>query len=144
MVANEGRHPKEHGVTSEYLALVDEGVFSLLAVAAEHCVKPQFAVEGVSTPRGHAKGGFVKPRDLAGLGIVFGWVLGAYPDAVVVAPDSHGQGLLRSYPDALVTAAERRGGLDRPAGSSALLRHARSSWDVTLNAEKQARWQVAS
>ncbi len=141
VLANTGRHPRDHGVTDDYLDTIIRSVNELGEFCAVRDLSLRVAVEGVSTPTGHAKGGFVKPRDLLGLGIMFGWLRGVWPDAVVVAPNSHGGGLLAGYPTDLVTDGERRHGLNRPAPTSALIRHARSAWDVTLGAERGA-WQL--
>ncbi len=145
----ENDRPKTgHGVTDVYLDAVSDAVLVMLTrLSITHPGIPvTLAVEGVNVPSGfpdkRGQRRFVAPRDMIGLGIVYGWVRGQHPDAVVVPPDHHGYGMLGSYPDALITAGERRGGLDRIAPQNSKLRHARSAWDVTLSAARTARTGV--
>jgi hypothetical protein len=90
------------------------------------------AVEGVVPPTGFKDGRRepINPKDTIAAGVVLGGILAHFPDAVVVRPNNHGRGTLAAYPDELITPAERRLGVNRPAGKSALRRHARAAWDT--------------
>ena len=102
----------------------------------------RFAVEGVRRPNPHVNRRNGKattdPTGVIGAAMVLGAVL-ADLAAIVVPPGGNGSGLLASYPHALVTDAERRKGVNRPAGQSAAIRHARSAWDVSVKAEQMLR-----
>lgn len=101
-----------------------------LGLTVDTCV----AIEALRSPSGFADGKRrnVNPRDAMAVAMVFGVLLGhSWPDPVtLIPPGGNGHGALRSYPPELVTEAERARGLDRPAGQSTALRHARSAWDV--------------
>jgi len=101
------------------------------------------AVEWLNAPGGHAKGGHVAPRDLVAVAIVTGAVVSAYPDATLVPPARAGQRPLSTYPEALVTDRERARGVNRPAGDSAAVSHAREAWDVAGMAPQIARLAAA-
>lgn len=108
-----------------------------------HASVYRVAVEGVRRPNPHVNRrngkAVTDPTGIIGAALVLGGILAAYPHAVIVPPGNNGSGLLAAYPAQLVTAAERRLGLDRPAGQSSDLRHARSAWDVSLVAEQMCR-----
>lgn len=99
------------------------------------------AVEGLVDPNPHL--GVINLRHLLGTATVLGGLLAwSWPMAtrvVTVRPGNNGSGLLAAYPPALVTDGERRKGLARKAGDSALIRHARSAWDVAGQAPVYAR-----
>lgn len=95
-------------------------------------------VESVVGPVGYE---FVRPADLIGLGITEGWVrrvvtvVDPWAQPVLVRPSGHGHKPLSTYPRALVTDtearyADRHRSWHRPAGQNAVIRHARSAWDV--------------
>lgn len=92
------------------------------------------AVEGLRPPSPHVRRrdgrSTTDPTHVLAAAVVLGAVRDAYPAALVVPPGRNGTQLLATYPPELVTPAERRQGLNRPAGESALIRHARSAWDV--------------
>jgi hypothetical protein len=95
------------------------------------------ALEGLRPPTGFADGkrAALDPRGPMATALVLGALLGhSWPvpdeDLVLVPPGHNGAGALRTYPPALIGPAEARRGLDRPAGQSNPLRHARSAWDV--------------
>lgn len=96
------------------------------------------AVESVVQPTPHM--GVIAVLHLLGTATLYGACLAhPWPGRVIeVRPGGHGKGLLGSYPDDLVTAAERRKGLQRQAGDSALIRHCRSAWDVAGEGRKFA------
>lgn len=111
-----------------------------VGVADGHTVR--VAVEWLNAPVGFARDGArrqVKPADLVAVAIVTGAIVGAYPDATLVPPLHAGQGLLVTYPEQLVTPTERRAGLNRKAGESAAVSHAREAWDVAGHAPAEAR-----
>lgn len=131
---------RDHGVGWDYLAEILAAVDGLSAPGTRHAIEAAIC----PAPFAGGKKSFIPPRDILGLGLVFGALWANWPHAIVVQPGGNGSGLLASYPDGLVSAVEKRHGLNRPAPQSSELRHARSGWDISLEAEKIARWQVAS
>lgn len=129
-----------HGVGDSYLNAVMREVYQLMAmvVRSHPATRWVVAIEGVIVPAGFADGKkrFVSPKDILGLGIVYGYLRGALPDARTVQPNHHGYGLLAGYPEQLVTPGERRAGLNREAPQNSKMRHIRSAWDVTISAER--------
>ena len=103
----------------------------------------RIAIEGVRPPspfaRERGKKTFASPIHPMALAATFGAIYVTYPDAVVVPPGGNGSGYLASYPEQLVTDAERRHGLNREAGKGSKVSHARSAWDVSVLAERNAR-----
>jgi hypothetical protein len=66
---------------------------------------------------------------------VIGWLLRAFPDAVLIDPAGNGSQLLAAYPRTLVSDREwahatRRRTFNQPAPQNSAMRHARSAWDV--------------
>lgn len=130
------------GVGSRYVHAVLDAVRQALAAVPDGAL---VAVEGVVAPGGWKRGKRdpIQPGTIAALGIVLGGILAARPDALVIPPNHHGEGLLVTYPPQLVTPAERRLGLNRPARHSAALNHARSAWDLAGAAPGFARMVTA-
>ena len=94
---------------------------------------PTVAVEDLIDPVGYE---FVHPRDLIASARLVGYLLRAFPGAVLVRPGRHGSGALITYPRELVTAKEasyadkaRTWHVAKKPGK-ATIRHARSAWDV--------------
>lgn len=83
------------------------------------------AVEAVTKPNTHHDGQlrFITPIALIGTAIVYGAILGVYPDAVVVQPGGHGQAPMVSYPEILRPTSGQGKGYDKR-------RHVRSAWDI--------------
>lgn len=135
-------HDEDHGqgvgVGPGYLSAVLAAVNTARYLAAGPA---GIAVELVVPPTAYINGKrkFTNPEHAIATGIVLGAVLARHPDAVRVRPDSHGKGALLTYPAALVTHGERRLGLQRPAGDSALIHHCRSAWDVAGQGATLAR-----
>lgn len=117
------------GVGARTIQTLTAAITTALAAAGPGA---HLAVEGVVAPTGFKDGRRepINPKDTIAAGVVLGGILAHFPDAVVVRPNNHGRGLLATYPDQLVTTAERRLGVNRPAGKSALRRHARAAWDT--------------
>ena len=104
------------------------------------------SVEDVAPPRAFKDGKLtpVRPADLIRTGFAVGLVValvkavtGAAPE--MIPPNKHGHRPLSSYPRDLVTPGEvstrtRCGTWDETAGQSAMVRHARSAWDVAGSA----------
>lgn len=118
------------GVTPAYLADVAAQARAYVAthraavVAVENVVEPN---PHVNRRRGSA---VINVAGILGAAVVLGHLHATFPGLVLVRPARNGSQLLAAYPAELVTAAERRQGLNRPAGDSAVIRHARSAWDV--------------
>lgn len=93
---------------------------------------PRVAIEGVRAPGGFRDGKkqFAKPVDILALGATFGAIYNEHPDAVIIAPESNGRGMLAAYPENLVTRAEARLGLRREARMGSKVSHCRSAFDV--------------
>lgn len=81
---------------------------------------PVVAIESVVAPTGRL--GMISLEGLLGAAMVFGAVLGEYPEAVTVSPGGHGSAVLAAYPPGL-----RAGGETAGTGRR---RHARSAWDI--------------
>ena len=128
-----------------------EDVEQALVTAAAHGDDLMWAIEDAVAPCGFRDGKkqFARPVDILALGQTLGWVrhvvvtLTTPSRIVLVRPGGHGRSLLRAYPEVLVTAAEKRGGMNRPAQSSAALSHARSAWDICGAAPLTARIEAA-
>lgn len=116
------------GVAARTVEMVLAGIGTALHHAGPGA---HLAVEGVTAPVPHINGKvrIIDPAPTIAAAVVLGGILALHPKAVVVPPNRHGHGLLMAYPPELVTDAERRSGLRREAGQSALVRHARSAWD---------------
>lgn len=121
-----------------YLDAVEAGMQTASREAHAGPAPVTWRVESVVEPVGYE---FIRPADLIGLGIAEGWVRRAvtvvdpWAHPVLVRPAGHGHKPLSTYPRALVTAAEARfadrsRSWNRPAGQNAVIRHARSAWDV--------------
>jgi hypothetical protein len=123
-------------VGPDYLEAVRQEAVRLLAEQGlENDPAVVLAVEGVRRPTGFSRGRHepIDPAHLIGCALVAGAALASPVAAirrVLVPPGGNGSGVLSMYPSALVTDRERRGGLNRPAGQSAPVRHCRSAWDV--------------
>jgi hypothetical protein len=132
-----GKEPLTRRHLRDAVAAAESLVLDLVGGEARQLV---VAVESVVQPGGFRNGRRdpINMHHLIGTATLYGALLQhTWPgDAVVVSvpPNHHGSGALASYPAALVTDAERRKGLNRPAGQSALIRHARSAWDVSKRA----------
>ena len=124
---------------------------AVVAVVAElgDPIRCLIAGEDVVAPTAWHKGKiqFTDVEPLLRAAEVLGYVEAAYPGLRRVRPDKHGRQPLVTYPRALVTqaearAADRMGGVSgwhRPAGQSAVIRHARSAWDIAGTAAAAAR-----
>ena len=86
-----------------------------LLVCVEGVEEPKWFIQGKARP--------VNTRGIIGTATVLGAVLGAFPNAVIVPPGGNGSAPLSTYPAALVGPRET-------TGTSGLLRHARSAYDV--------------
>lgn len=121
------------GTWGEYADAVEIGVHHLLALCDGVGAKPLVAVEDLIDPKGYE---FVHPRDLIASARLVGYLMRAFPGAVVVRPGRHGSGALSSYPRELVSTREAStADKDRTwhvpkVRKSSTLRHARSAWDV--------------
>lgn len=144
-VVERGADETEVGPGVDYIRAVLAGIHGMYTtvldtVPALRMVR--FAVEGVRRPNPHVNRRNGKattdPTAIIGAAMVLGAVL-ADRAAIVVPPGGNGSGLLASYPHVLVTDAERRKGVNRPAGQSATIRHARSAWDVSVKAERMVK-----
>lgn len=114
----------------EYVAAVITHLRNGWAMAG----RPVVAVEGVSVPKGFARGRkhTISLSGVIGCGIVLGAVLGAFADVVVVPAGGNGSGPKAAYPD------ELWGVREGPAGTGRL-RHCRSAFDVAGAAVKLQR-----
>jgi hypothetical protein len=151
----EGDKPTENEILTDHtIEAVIDAVGDAHAEAAlyDDTVTPRIAVEGVVRPNPFHKGkkAFVDPFAVAVPALILGAVRAlsiAGNDlvdiTVVVPPGGHGSQWLATYPPELVTKAERRLGLNRPAGDSATIRHARSGWDVAGAATAVRRIELA-
>lgn len=124
--------PDSKTATPRYLEAVAAAVDIVYCETSEVAPTVRFAIEDVVGPVGYE---FIRPSDLIGLGVVLGFLLCAYPDAVLVRPARHGARPLHTYPIELTTKGERAYATrantwGRPAPKSAAIRHARSAWDV--------------
>lgn len=141
-VLHNDRPASGHGVTDAYLAEVVTAVRTVQIGIAEHYPAARLvtAIEGVNVPGGFKDGKqqFAQPKDILGLGIIYGHLRAVFPEALVAQPNKHGHGLLAGYPENLVTQGERRAGLNRAAPQKTEMRHCRSAYDVTLTAERIA------
>ena len=149
-VVERGADETEIGPGPIYLASVCDTVARLFCDVGVSLMRltgqsgfPRVAVEGVRRPNPHVNRRNGKattdPTAIIGTAMVLGAILNGSPDAVIVPPGDNGSGILASYPAGLVTDAERRQGLNRPAGQSATIRHCRSAWDVSIRAEQMMR-----
>jgi hypothetical protein len=84
---------------------------------------PLVGLEGVQAPNPHA--GMTNPTGIIGTAVVFGWVWRAFPDAIIVRPQSAGKGPIGAYPDELHPTRGDGRGRDK-------LRHCRSAYDIAL------------
>ena len=113
-----------------------------------HAIGGGLAIEGVRKPNTHHKGEkrLNDPIYVMALAATWGALLARFPSAVTVPPGGNGSGLLATYPADLVTPSERRakGGLMRQAGTTSLISHARSAWDVAGYAAHLARLRGAA
>jgi hypothetical protein len=144
------RHQTEPGTDRPghaTLAEIEAAVRCLLTDGA------RVAVEEYLPPNPHVSwtGGrsTVTYRDAINTALVIGWMLRAFPDAVLIAPGGHGSQLLATYPRALVTDREyahavRRRTLTRAAPQNSAMRHARSAWDVAGSAAMADRLHRAA
>lgn len=100
-----------------------DGVLDAVVDALEECGLRGLwvAIEDVTPPNPHM--GIINVSGIITTAKVFGAVLGAYPDAIVVPPAGHGSGPLGAYPQALRPTRGKGAGKDK-------LRHCRSAWDI--------------
>lgn len=127
-------------ITAELIGWVLTSVRMLHGAAEATGADVRVVIEGLNRPTGR-KGGalaFIRPGDLLAPAIILGALRATYPTALVVPPKRHGRRVLSSYPAELVTPGEARHGLDREAPQSAVIRHARSAWDVAESAARVA------
>lgn len=97
---------------TEVLSAVDE--------VQRACHAQLVAVEGLVAPTPHMR--LISVKALLQTATVYGALLAARPDALVVPPGGHGKAPLRCYPPILVGDSEPRGAGWR--------RHLRSAWDI--------------
>lgn len=81
--------------------------------------------------------------------LVIGYLLGVFPDAVLVDPAGNGSQILAAYPRELVGPVEyrnavRKHALGKPAPQNGHMRHARSGWDVAGTAAMADRLTQAA
>jgi hypothetical protein len=86
------------------------------------------AVESIVQPTWHVRERVISIGGLLWAQAVVGGLLVAFPDAILVPPNSHGVSPLGTYPRAIVGPNERRG-----CGKA---RHLRSAWDIAAFGER--------
>ena len=120
----------------EYLDRVVDAIAELRQRALAVTVQrgPLVGLEGVQAPNPHA--GMTNPTGIIGTAVVFGWVWRAFPDAIIVRPQSAGKGPLGAYPDELQPTRGDGRGRDK-------LRHCRSAYDIALATLNTARLGAA-
>lgn len=90
-------------------------------------IRPTIALEGLNPPTPHM--GMTNVAGIIGVGIVFGAVLGQWPQAVIVPPGGNGKGPDLAYPQ-MIRKYARLGGPSE---------HARSAYDVAIAGQRMAR-----
>jgi hypothetical protein len=147
------RHVVEPGVDRPGVATMEAVVAAVAELAEPHggVTRVQVAAEDVDPPSAWIDGKLritdVEP--ILRAAEVLGYVEAAYPGLVRVSPGKHGSQPLITYPRELVTdreaaSADRRHAWHSEAGQSALIRHARSAWDLAGAAALQSRIELSS
>ena len=136
LIAHEVVTRKSYGMPDrEYLDRVVDAVTELRRRCLVGGLRtPLVGLEGVQAPNPHA--GMTNPTGIIGTAVVFGWVWRAFPDAIIVRPQSAGKGPLSAYPDELQPTRGDGRGRDK-------LRHCRSAYDIALATLNTARLGAA-
>lgn len=99
------------------------------------------AIEGVVAPRGfhNGKAAPLNPKGIVFTGVVFGAVLGLFPEAVIVRPGRNGSQHITNYPPALV--GMRPAELPGSTNGAGTRDHEQSAFDVAGKGSK-VLWPV--
>ncbi len=127
MVVERSKTQSEPAYVREVLVAIGE-YWSGLAPDAR-----QIAVEGVVAPNPHL--GLTNPNSAIRTGVIYGAILGAYPDVITVEPGGNGSSDPYSYPVDIQPPRPGMSGKDWK-------RHLRSAYDVALRAKKLQRLEL--